>query len=207
MKYAFALALAAGAYADDAPRLFYSKSFPGSTPAYVEMTLEKTGEVVYKEAPDDQQPVKFKLTPEDTEEYFALAAKLDRFARPLESGLNVAKMGEKTFRWIGGADKSEQKFNYSTDLDAQKLLDQFERITETEQHLFALERTVRFDKLGVMKALLQLESSWDRRRLIAVEQFKPLLERIHKNASFLNMARDRAEYLLTAFEAGYKKAE
>ena len=47
------LLMAAAAFAE--PHIFYSKSFPGSAPAYLEITLEKSGEGVYKEAPDDDR--------------------------------------------------------------------------------------------------------------------------------------------------------
>ncbi len=183
------------------PALFFSKSFPGSVPPYVEIRVSRTGEIVYKERPDDDQPVHFSLSAAETEEIFGLAEKLDRFKAPLESGLNVARMGEKTFRWIDGPTVQEQKFNYSTDPNARLLQDWFERITESEQHLFALERTARFDKLGVNKALLQLETSWDKKRLVATAQFTPWLKRIANNQSFLNMDRERAARLLERFEA------
>ena len=49
---------------------------------------------------------------------FDLADKLDHFKRPLESGLKVAKTGDKTFRWENGAEAGEAKFNYSLDENA-----------------------------------------------------------------------------------------
>jgi hypothetical protein len=193
-----ALVLLAVAATD--PAIFYSKSFPGSVPEYVEIHLSRDGSVVYKEKPDDDQPVKFALKPEEAEAMFSLADKLDHFNGKLESGLPVAKMGEKTFRWEQGTERYEQKFNYSTNEDARALQDWFEKITETEMHLFNLERTARFDKLGVNKTLLQLETSWDRRRLVAVNQFEPWLNRIVKNESYLNMDRERAGKLLELFK-------
>ena len=62
MKWSLILLFAGSMYAQDAQRFFYSKSFPGSVPAYVQVTLEKNGEAVYREAPDDELPLKFKLT-------------------------------------------------------------------------------------------------------------------------------------------------
>jgi hypothetical protein len=183
------------------PTIFYSKSFPGSSPAYVEITVARDGTAVYKEKPDDDQPVKLKLKAEEAEAIFGLAEKLDRFKNKLESGLPVAKMGEKTFRWVEDKPLHEQKFNYSTEESCRELQEWFEKIVETEMHLFALERTARFDKLGVNKALLQLEASWDKKRLVALEQFYPWLNRIIKGDSYLNMARERAEKLLATFQA------
>ena len=139
--------------AADGPRLFYSKSFPGSTPAYVEITLERGGNAVYKEAADDDRPLKFQIPESDTNQIFGLAEKLGWFHRPLESPLKVAFMGTKTFRCENGAEKSEVKFNFSEDLDAQSLQDWFERIAETEQHVINMERAAKYDQLGVDRAL------------------------------------------------------
>ena len=110
MKWSFILLFTSALAAGDGPRLFYSKSFPGSTPAYVQVTLEKSGDAEYREAPDDDNPLKFQLTPAETSEVFGLADKLDRFKRPLESGLKVAFMGTKLFRYENGAEKGEVKF-------------------------------------------------------------------------------------------------
>jgi hypothetical protein len=184
------------------PRLFYSKSFPGSAPAYCEIILERDGSGVYKEKPDDDQPVKFRMKQEEADTLFTLAEMLERFRKPLESGLPVARMGEKTLRWENGAERFEQKFNYSTDTNVQTLHDWFERITETEQRLFMLESTARFDKLGVDRALLLLEAAWDKKRLVATHQFEPWLNRIIKNDAYLNMARERASRVLEMFRAG-----
>jgi hypothetical protein len=183
------------------PGIFYSKSFPNSTPAYVSIQLSKSGDIVYKEAVDDEQPVKLKIEPNEAAEIFALAEKLDYFTRPLESGLKVAFMGEKTFRWEGTVPPQEQKYNYSQDLDAIKLQDWFERITESEMLFFSLERTVKYDKLGVYKALLQLEAAYDRKRLVAWPQYLPLLDRVAKNSSYMNVARERAASLAEVFRA------
>ena len=56
--------------------------FPGSVPAYVQVTVEKNGEAEYREAPDDELPLKFKLTEAETAEVFGLAEKLDHFKHP-----------------------------------------------------------------------------------------------------------------------------
>jgi hypothetical protein len=59
---------------------------------------EKSGEALYKESPDDN-PEKLQLGAEAAATMFALASSLDHFKHPLESGLKVANMGAKTFRW------------------------------------------------------------------------------------------------------------
>ncbi len=183
------------------PRLFFSKSFPGSTPAYVAITVEQSGAGVYKEAADDDNPLKFQLSSADTTEMFTLADKLDRFKRPLESPLKVAKMGMKTLRYEEDGKSTEVKFNFSEDVDARSLTDWFERISETGQSYYALERAVKYDKLGVNQALLQFEISRDRKRVVSPQLFLPMLDRVAKNDSYLNMARSRAANLAESIRA------
>jgi hypothetical protein len=186
------LSVLLAAVATAAPRLFYSKYFKGSVPEFVAITVERDGKLTYQEAKDDENPIKLQLADADAHEMFALAEKLDRFQHPLESGLKVANMGTKTFRFEDGDEKHEIQFNYSLDTNAQALHDWFERVTESEQLLVNLDRTVHYDKLGVNEALLQLQATYERRRLIAPEQYLPLLDRVAKNESFMHIARERA---------------
>lgn len=180
------------AAAGDAPRLFFSRTFPGSAPPYIQVTVEKSGEVEYREAVDDELPLKFKLNAANTDELFGLAEKLDYFKHPLEAPVKVAFMGTKLFRYENGADKTEVKFNYSQDINAQALLDWFERLAETAQNRINLERAAKYDHLGVMKAILVLETALDRNRLAAPEQFLPMLDRIANNETYMHTARARA---------------
>lgn len=181
-----------------APRLFYSKYFKGSVPEYVAITVEQDGQVTYQEAKEDDNPIKVQLDQASNQEMWALTAKLDRFQHPLESGLKIANLGQKTFRFEDGAEHHEIQFNYSEDLNAQALLDRFERITETEQHFVNLDRTAHFEKLGVNDVLLQMQITWDRNRLVAPEQFLPLLDRIANNESYLHISRERAAAMADA---------
>jgi hypothetical protein len=200
MKWLAALLSCSGLCAAEA-RLFFSKSFPGSTPAYVAITVDHSGAGEYKEAADDDNPLKFQLSAADTAEMFGLADKLDRFKRPLESPLKVAQMGMKTFRFEEEGKSTDVKFNFSEDADARSLLDWFERISETGQNYYALERAVKYDKLGVNQALLQFNIAMDRKRVVSPQLFLPMLDRVAKNATYLNMARTRAANLAEAIRA------
>ena len=204
----FAGALFAGILlAQDAPRFFYSKSFPGSTPAYMQVTLEKTGDAEYKEAPDDELPLKFKLTEAETGEVYSLVEKLDNFKRPVESGLKVAFMGTKTFRLEKGTEKTEIQFNYSEDANAKLLWDWCERLTESAQHRISLDRAAKYDKLGVFKALNLLGSAIERKRVVGLEQYLPTLDRISKNESYMHQARTRASEIAEFIRSGAPPAQ
>jgi hypothetical protein len=206
MTASFALFLACAAVAGAEPRISYTKEFPGSAPAYIAISVERSGDVAYKES-KDEDPLRCKLSGPETDEIFGLAEKLQNFSRPLESNLKVAKMGLKTFRFEDGATSHEVKFNYSLDEDARTLNDWFERIAESEQSFIRLERAVKYDKLGVNEALLLLQISYEKGRLIAPEQFLPLLDRVAKNDSYLHMSRERSAALADRIRGKAPKAE
>ena len=198
MKWTLFLLFANVLFAGDGPRLFYSRSFPGSVPAYFEVKLEQNGDAEYREAPDEDNPLKFHLAEAETKEVFGLAEKLDYFKHPLESPVKVAFMGTKTLRYENGEGKSEVKFNYSEDPQAREMMDWFERMGESAEHRIELERTAKYDRLGVLKALLLLESAMDRKRLVGMDQYLPMLDRIAKNESYMHTARARAAEIAEA---------
>ena len=198
MKRIVLLLAASALFAGDAPRLFYSRAFPGSKPDYIQVILEKSGDAVYQEAVDDDLPLKFKLTEEETQIVFGLADKLDHFKHPLESQLKVAFMGTKTFRFVDGDQKSEAKFNYSEDVAAQQLQDWFERMAESAEHRIDLERAAKYDHLGVDGALQGLEAAFENGRVVAPEQFLPMLDRVAKNETYMHQSRARAAEMAEA---------
>ncbi len=194
------LLFASAAFAQ-APRIIFTKQFPGSQPAYFSIALSRSGALEYKEAPNDDHPLKAQMSEADTTRVFDSANKVGNFATPLESGLKVANTGKKTFRYEDGSGKSlETSFNYSTDPAAQQLLQQFEEIGESERAYIDLQRAARFDKLGVNDALARIEQLWLRKQLAAPAQFIPLLKRIASHESYMHMARERAARLKDAFE-------
>ena len=198
------VAVAGMAAAADVPRISYTKIFPGSDPAYMATTIDRNGAVTYRET-KDEEPEMFQMEPDAVKAVFDLADKLDHFKKPLESGLKVAKTGDKTFRWENGAEASETKFNYSLDENAKTLQDWFERISESERALMLLRRNIRFDKLGVNDAVLRVDLAWSQKRLVGREQFLPLLDRVAKNETFINLARERAARLATTMRADSAK--
>jgi len=198
MKWLLALLGAAALTAADSPVLFYSRSFPGSDPAYFQITVTGAGAVDYRETPDDDNPLQFTLAAADSAEVFALAERLGYFKRPLESPAKVAFTGAKIFRYENGPEKNEVKFNYSEDASAKALTDWFERMGESARDQIELERTVKYDKIGVLNAVMQIEAGISRKRLVGLDQYLPLLDRIVANDSYMNGARERAAKIAAA---------
>ena len=202
-----ALLAVAGLAGAEVPKITYTKVFPGSTPAFVEIVVDKEGRGVYKEATNDDNPMAFVLSPEESAAVFELAGRLDHFSKPVEAPIKVAFMGDKIFRWENGSEKHETKFNYSQVPEAQALWDWFERIAETEQRFAVLDSATHFDRLGVNQALLELEAAFDRKRLVAMAQFLPLLDRIAASEHFMHMARERAAALADLIRNPQPKAK
>jgi hypothetical protein len=193
--------------AADPVTIRFSKNFPGSFPPFAAIWVDQTGRGEFADNPEGDLPIKFQLLPAETEAIFSLAAKLDNFSRPLDSGLKVAFTGDKIFRFEQGPVRREVKFNYTQDSDAQVLLDWFERLSETSMHVINLERTVRFDRLGLDKALLQLQISADKNRLAGASQLLPMLDKIARNQSTFNRVRERATALAESIRAAQPKTD
>lgn len=202
MKLLLAGLLAAGCVlAENASQLIFTKSFPGSVPAFESVMVDSTGALSYSESPTDPKPLQqTKLSEQDTTQLFDLARKLNRFQLPLESGLKVANTGKKTFRYIDESGKmSETTFNYSIDESAKTLLDRLEQIAASERAYLDLDRTIHFDHLGVNDSLAEIEELWIRKQLAAPDQFIPLLTRVVNHEAFMHLARDRAARLKSEF--------
>ncbi len=96
MKFTAAiLLLAAGLLHAADPRIVFTKTFPGSVPAYVEITMDKTEHTVYKEAPRTTNNPVDPAVANGCDGVVGLADKLDHFLKPIESGLKVAFMGKR----------------------------------------------------------------------------------------------------------------
>ena len=183
-------------------RLAFIKEFKGSVPEYMAIEIDNEGKGVYKEAIKDDYPIPFQLEPAEWDEMRALMVKIDQCKRPLESGLKVANMGMKTVRCFeGNGAPADVKFNFTQDQAGQQLHDWFEKIAESASRYLALERAVKFEKLGVNQELLQMQVAAERGRLVGLEMYLPLLDRIIKNESYMHMARERAAQMADAIRA------
>ena len=180
----------------------FTKDFPGSVPPFYSVTVRENGEVVYKTEPKDEQPIEFRLPADVTSEIFSLAGKLGESPdRPLESKRRVANMGKKTVELLEGEERFTGSFNHTEVPEALQLLGLFERISATQQYAIRLEYLVQFDRLGVVKALLQLEIDLDNGRLIGAGQLVPMLERIRTDRAIAQIAQGRAVQILGKIQA------
>jgi hypothetical protein len=113
-------------------------------------------------------------------------------------------MGMKTFRYEKGGEANEVKFNYTINAKAGQLQQIFEAIAREEEDLEVLARRVKYDRLGVNEALVQVDQDVRHQALAQPERFLPLLEQIAGDSRFLEMARQRARALADFIRSGGK---
>jgi hypothetical protein len=186
------------------PTVTFTKEFPGSNPDYYSIALRQDGSAFYRTAPDEK-PTAFQVSENSAAEVFALAEKLHHFHETvLESKRKVANMGKKTFLYENGQDRGEVSYNHTEDADALALADLFERLANTEQHRDRIEYLRRFDRLGMVKELLQLEIDLDQGRLLEPGLLLPLLEKVQTDQELVNVAHERAAGIIAKLEATKK---
>ena len=192
--------------AESGPTVIFTKDFPGSSPAYYSITVRETGEAVYRTEPNDEAPVEFRVPSETASEILGLARQLNRFQNvALESNRRVANMGKKTLEYRDGAAPSAASYNHTEVPEALALTGLFERISQTQQYALRLQNLIRFDRLGIVKALLQLEIDLDQGRLLAPDQLVPLLEQIRRDRALVQVAQGRAAQILAKIQAASPK--
>jgi len=188
------------------PAITFTKEFPGSVPAYYSITLRSAGaaeyRAEYKAAPDDE-PTELKVSEAAAQEAFRWAEKLGWFRdAKIESGKRVAQMGKKTFRYESGADQHEVSYNHTELPEAVALTSWFERLSATQQHMDRIEYLLRFDRLGIVKELLQMEVDLNQDRLLEPTLLLPALNKLLANKSLVNVAHDRAALIVEKINAG-----
>lgn len=196
---------ASGARAQDGaegqPAITFIKEFPGSTPAYYSITLRQQSAdryVAEYRAEPDEEPTVLPVAATVAQRAFELAETLERFGgAKIESGRKVAQMGKKTLRYDRGAERHEADFNHTELPAALELTNWFERLATTQRHADRLEYLLRFDRLGIVKELLQTEVDLNSDRLLEPKLLLPVLNKVLANKSLVNVAHDRARQLVS----------
>jgi hypothetical protein len=176
----------------------YRKIFKSSYPEFVELKVNDSGSGSYdiRQLSDESSPQPMELDAEIVQKIFDLAAKLHNFdGMELEMHRRIANLGEKTFRYDRGAETHQVKFNYTLDRSAEQLLQIFETLARQQSDLSDLQRTMRYDRLGVNDVLRQIEKDYDANLLPEPQKFLASLDQLGADQHFIDIARDRARAL------------
>jgi hypothetical protein len=176
----------------------YQKVFKGSSPEFVEIKVGDDGTASYdiRQLSEPPAPLPLQVSPAIRAKIFQLAAALHNFAGiELDVHRRIAYLGRKTFRYQKDSEVHETQFNYTTNRPASQLLTIFEGLAQQQEDLLQLEKELKYDRLGVNDALLQLEDDLSHRTLPEPDQFLPVLNRIANDSRVIDMARKRARSL------------
>jgi len=191
-----ALALAASVLpaAGDAV-VSFRKIFKGSVPEFVEIRVRQSGKCTFdiRQLKEDAAPEEFDMSQGLRDKIFSLAAELNDFKdQDLDVHRKIANLGEKTLRYEKDGQGNETKFNYTLNPAASQLVQIFEGLSRQEDHLQTLRRALRYDRLGVNDALVNLQEDFDNKLLPEPEVLLPVLEQIGNDSRVVEIARTRA---------------
>jgi hypothetical protein len=203
----FGLVIVAGSYpaavfpraAGVPAKLTYSRTFKGSTPEYLRITVDSKGSGTYEghKLDEAQSPRPFQLSAGTTERIFTLAAQLHNFQSvDLESHKKVANLGQKTLTYQQGGDVNRVVFNYTENRIARELVGLLEAVGMVEEHIAALEFEMKYDPLGLSQELLQIQIELNNKSLADPQILIPTLEKIAHGARFLHLAQVRAQQII-----------
>jgi hypothetical protein len=186
-------------------KLTYSRTFKGSTPEYLLITVDSKGSGTFEghKLDEAQSPRPFQLSAGTTERIFALAGQLHNFQSvELESHKKVANLGQKTLTYQQGEDVNRVVFNYTENRIARDLVDLLEAVGIVEEHIAALEFEMKYDPLGLSQELLQIQIELNNKRLADPEMLIPALEKIAHGSRFLHLAQVRAQQIIERIQPG-----
>jgi hypothetical protein len=190
--------LASGASQGNGATITFRKVFKSSYPEFVEIKVSDTGSGTYdiRQLDEEPNPQPFTASPQVTQKIFQLAAALHNFQGvELEVHRRIANLGQKTLRYEKAGESHEVTFNYTMNDSASQLLDIFEGIAREQSDLADLQRTMRYDRLGVNDVLLQVQDDYTKKLLPEPEKLLPTLDAIAADEKIIDIARDRARTL------------
>lgn len=184
----------------------FRKVFKSSYPEFVEVRVSENGEATadIRQLDEDASPQPFEVGRPIVDKIFQLTAQLHEFnGVNLDTHRRIANLGEKTFRYEKNGEVHEVTFNYTIDAAATQLLDIFEGLARQQSDLSNLERTMRYDRLGVNDALLRLEGDYNNKIIPEPNRLLPTLDQLAADDKFLEIARARARALAARIRASH----
>jgi hypothetical protein len=198
LLFAALILVPAGHASPGTATITYRRIFKGSSPEFIEIKVGEQEKATYeiRQLEEDPGAEAFEVGSAVRQKIFELAASLKNFAiTDLEVQKKIANLGQKTFRYERDSEVHEATFNYTLNASANQLMQVFEGLARQQGDLVMLERSVKYDRLGVNDALRQFESDLDHRLLPEPERILPVLDRIAADSRFVEIARTRARAL------------
>jgi hypothetical protein len=177
----------------------YRRIFKSSIPEFIEIKIpQNSGAATYeiRQLDEEAGASPFAVSASLRAKIMELVGELNYFkGLDLDVHRKIANLGEKTFVWQNGSESYEVKFNYTLNARATQLLQICEGLARQQELLELLGRRMKYDRLGVNDALLQLDSDITKGVLPEPQGFLPSLDQIANDSRFVEIARQRARAL------------
>lgn len=184
----------------------FRKVFKSSYPEFVEIKVNDSGSGSYdiRQLDEDPNPHPLLVSAPLAQRIFQLASALHNFQNAnLDVHRRIANLGQKTLKYDKGAESYEVTFNYTLNDSATQLLDIFEGIAREESDLADLQRTMKYDRLGVNDVLMQVEGDYSKKLLPEPERLLPTLDQIASDEKIVDIARERARTIASHIRSGH----
>jgi hypothetical protein len=177
----------------------YRRVFKSSVPEFIEIKIPQNsnaGSYEIRQLDDEAGAAPFEVSEALRSKIMQLVGQLHYFkGLDLDVHRKIANLGEKTFQWQNGAESYEVKFNYTLNSSAMQLLQICEGLARQQELAELLLRRMKYDRLGVNDALLQLDSDLSKGVLPEPQRLLPLLDQIADDSRFVDIARQRSRAL------------
>ena len=184
----------------------YRRIFKSSSPEFIEIKInESADQSTYeiRQLDDDPGASNFEVSGALRSKIFGLISELNYFrGLDLDVHRKIANLGDKTFRWERGGETNEVRFNYTVNTAATQLLQICEGLARQQELIELLQRRMKYDRLGVNDALLQLDNDISKGVLPEPQRVLPILDQIAGDYRFVEIARQRARALAERIRHG-----
>jgi hypothetical protein len=184
------------------PFIIFSQAWDQAIPPYFSVGVDGAGRATYHSTAKannlgDPYDLKFALSEETRAKIFDLARQLNFFRGNFDyKKSRIAFTGTKTLRFKNGKEEYWTSYNWSDNLSMQEMTRIFQNMSETIELGRSIADKYRYDKLGVDAEMKKLEQAAKDNRTAELQSLSPILTRIAKDPSMMNITRRRAEFLL-----------
>lgn len=187
----------------------FTLDFPESQPSHYAIRVpaagaghyESSGRLTADSEVADSFDFDFSITTETRARIFALAVKAGYFKKDLDAHKHVAFTGKKTLSYADADRTGDATYNYSSIPAVQEITALFQNLSATLEFGHRLNYDRRYQKLALDDELKRMQQMADSKMLVEVAAIQPILEEIVADPSVINVARARAQRLLSAENA------
>ena len=186
--------------ADQPSQVIWQKDFSRGKVETHRIEIRGDGKARYELKQDEADPlaVDFQLQPHTLDSLWEMFAQADFLNedKNFVSSRRVADTGTRTIRLESGRQTREVVFRHTEDRTLRKIVDFFDHLSRQERSLLDIKLALKHDRLGVPRKLDQLEGALHRKTIVDPQRFAPILKRISRDTSLMNLARKKARSLL-----------